>query len=123
MCPACVDESERAATRFTSASGRILIFTSGMPSLCIVIRERPTTASKGEKSGHELWAVKGDGRGAEKEREREKERKRARERDIYGVIRFLANYSRVPLTSPICLDYEASSAELRSASSRPRRAI
>ena len=88
-----------------------------MPSLCIVIRERPTTASKGEKSGHELWAVKGDGRGAEKER------KRAREKDIYGVIRFLANYSRVPLTSPICLDYEASSAELRSASSRPRRAI
>lgn len=34
------------------------------------------------------------------------ERKRERERDIHGVIRFLANYSRVPLTSPICLDYE-----------------
>lgn len=31
---------------------------------------------------------------------------RERERDIHGVIRFLANYSRVPLTSPICLDYE-----------------
>ena len=49
-----------------------------MPSLCIVIRERPTTASKGEKSGHELWAVKGDGRGAEKERERKREREQGR---------------------------------------------
>lgn len=54
--------------RFTTASGRILIFTSRVPFLCIVIRERPTTAGKGEKSGHELWATKG-GRGRERERE------------------------------------------------------
>lgn len=80
-----------------TASGRILIFTSGgLPFLCIVIRERATTAGKGEKSGHELWASEGG----------EEERVRVRERDIHGVIRFLANYSRVPLTSPICLDYE-----------------
>lgn len=47
------------------------------------------------------------------------ERKRERERDIHGVIRFLANYSRVPLTSPICLDYErrARPSSLRSAPS------
>ena len=56
-------------------------------------------------------------------RQRGRGSEREKERDIHGVIRFLANYSRVPLTSPICLDYEASSAELRSASSRPRRAI
>lgn len=31
----------------------------------------------------------------------------------HGVIRFLANYSRVPLTNPICLDYADGSSEPR----------
>ena len=61
------------------------------------------------------------GRERERPREgaRERERERARMGDIHGVIRFLANYSRVPLTSPICLDYEESLASLRSRSLVP----
>jgi len=45
----------------------------------------------GGKSSHELWKGVGG----------------------HGVIRFLANYSRVPLTSPICLDYPDGSGEPR----------
>lgn len=40
----------------------------------------------------------------------------------HGVIRFLANYSRVPLTSPICLDYPDGSGEPRDLK-RPRRPL
>jgi len=39
-------------------------------------------------------------------------------RGARGVIRFLANYSRVPLTSPICLDYPDGPSEPRDLKAR-----
>jgi len=39
-------------------------------------------------------------------------------RGTRGVIRFLANYSRVPLTSPICLDYPDGPSEPRDLKAR-----